>query len=82
MLLLRRIAREIRAGLTVIEVLTSLTVAIIGVFGVMSLIPFAVRQTQTGLDLDAGNQFGRNAQEQFEAFSYNQPFDQSVILSG
>ena len=44
-----------REGVTIIEVLTSMAVATIGVFGVMVMIPFAVKQSQSGLDADAAN---------------------------
>jgi len=47
------LARSNRHGLSVIEVLTSIVVALIGVFGVLSMIPFSVKQTQSGLDQDA-----------------------------
>ena len=41
-----------RDGISIIEVLTSMAVATIGVFGVMVMIPFAIRQSQLGLDND------------------------------
>ena len=41
---------HLREGISIIEVLTSIVVAMIGVFGVMILIPFAVKQAKTGLD--------------------------------
>ena len=69
-----------RNGLSIIEVLTALIVAIIGVFGVLSLIPFAVSQTQLGLDLDNANLYGRNAQEQFESFDYEKPFEEPAFF--
>lgn len=53
-------------GITVIEVLTSIVVAMIGVFGVMILIPFAVQQAQLGLDRDEASAIGRNAFAQYE----------------
>jgi hypothetical protein len=55
-----------RDGISIIEVLTSMAVATIGVFGVMVMIPFAVKQSQTGLDNDAANALGRNAGEEFQ----------------
>jgi len=55
-----------RSGLSIVEVLTSIVVAMIGVFGVMVLIPFAVRQAQTGLDSDAAVTAARNAVSQME----------------
>ena len=50
-----------RHGLSVIEVLTSIVVALIGVFGVLAMIPFSVRQTQSGLDQDAATTMARSA---------------------
>ncbi len=58
--------RTRRAGISIIEVLTSIVVAMIGVFGVMVLIPFAVKQAQTGLTRDAATVVGHNAHAQFE----------------
>jgi hypothetical protein len=55
-----------REGISIIEVLTSMAVATIGVFGVMVMIPFAVKQSQSGLDSDAANNLGRNAAEELE----------------
>jgi hypothetical protein len=55
-----------RDGISIIEVLTSMAVATIGVFGVMVMIPFAVKQSQTGLDNDAANAVGRNAVEEIQ----------------
>ena len=42
-----------------------MVVALIGVFGVMVLIPFSVQQAQSGLDRDEAVTIGRNAFEQF-----------------
>jgi hypothetical protein len=53
-----------RRGISIIEVLTSMAVATIGVFGVMVLIPFAVNQSQRGLDNDVSNVVGQNALEE------------------
>jgi Tfp pilus assembly protein PilV len=58
--------RQCRDGISIIEVLTSMAVAAIGVFGVMIMIPFAVKQSQTGLDNDAANSLGRNATEELQ----------------
>jgi hypothetical protein len=58
--------KPIRDGISIIEVLTSMAVATIGVFGVMILIPFAVKQSETGLVNDAGNALGRNAVEEMQ----------------
>ena len=58
---------NMRSGLSIIEVLTSIVVALIGVFGVMSLIPFSVKQSQSGLDRDAATMIAKNALAKFEA---------------
>ena len=63
---LSRTNRTNRNGITIIEVLTSIVVAMIGVFGVMIMIPFAVKQAQSGLDNDAATNIARNAYDQFE----------------
>ena len=60
-----------RNGLSVIEVLTSIVVALIGVFGVLAMIPFSVKQTQSGLDQDAATTMARNALADFEASGFN-----------
>ena len=60
-----------RHGLSVIEVLTSIVVALIGVFGVLAMIPFSVKQTQSGLDQDAATSMARNAFANFEASGFN-----------
>lgn len=71
-----------RSGLTIIEVLTSIVVAMIGVFGVMILIPFAVKQAQTGLDSDAAVMVGRNAHSQFEIFGHTNPTNWVIHVNG
>ena len=43
-----------------------MAVATIGVFGVMVMIPFAVKQSQSGLDSDAANSLGRNVVEELQ----------------
>jgi len=55
-----------RYGVSIIEVLISMAVATIGVFGVMALIPFAINQSQKGVDSDLANAFGRNAIENLQ----------------
>ena len=54
---------DTRQGITVIEVLTAMLVALIGVFGVLVLIPFSVQQAQLGLDQDAAGVMAENAIE-------------------
>lgn len=55
-----------RDGISIIEVLTSMAVATIGVFGIMVMIPFAVKQSQSGLDSDAAHNVGRNVLEEMQ----------------
>ena len=64
----RRVSK--RQGLSIIEVLTSIVVALIGVFGVLAMIPFAVKQTQTGLDQDTATSLARSALSNFEAAGF------------
>ena len=62
-----------RSGLSIIEVLTSVVVAMIGVFGVLALIPFAVKQASLGLDSDAAVTTARNAISQMEIIGMQIP---------
>jgi hypothetical protein len=57
----------------VIEVLTSILVATIGVAGVMVIIPFAVSQAEQGFDQEAATAFGKNFAEEFELRGFNDP---------
>lgn len=59
-----------RAGVSVIEVLTSMIVAAIGVAGVLVLIPFAVSQSQLGIEKDTADIVGRNAYEELRIQGY------------
>ena len=67
-----------RSGLSIIEVLTSIVVAMIGVFGVMVLIPFAVKQAQIGLDSDAAVMLARNAYSRIEIEGFRNPNNWAV----
>ena len=55
-----------RHGITVIEVMAAMLVALIGVFGVLVLIPFSVQQAQIGLDQDAAALVAQNAIEDLQ----------------
>ena len=59
----RRLRRD---GISIIEVLTSLVVAAIGVSGVLILIPFAVKQSQLGIERDIADLVGVNATEDLQ----------------
>ena len=59
-------SRKRNQGITLVEVLTSIIVAVIGVAGVLVLIPFGIRQAQVGLDLDDSTSLAENALAQFE----------------
>ena len=59
-----------RSGVTIVEVLTSIIVAVIGVAGVLILIPFGIRQAQTGLDLQESTTVAENALAQFQITGY------------
>lgn len=71
--------RSQRKGISIIEVLTSLAVATIGVFGVLVLIPFAVRQAQLGLDQDTADLVGRNAIEDLQTYGYTAVSDDGQL---
>ena len=60
-----------RDGVTLVEVLTSITVAVIGVAGVLILIPFATRQAQVGLALEDSATVAANAEARFQIERYN-----------
>lgn len=62
-----------RRGISVIEVLTSILVATIGVAGVMVMIPFAVGQAEQGFDQEAATAFGKNFADEFELRGFHQP---------
>lgn len=69
-------------GLSIIEVLTSVVVAMIGVFGILVLIPFAVKQAHVGLDKDASVIMARNAYSQFEVEGYRLPTNWGLYRGG
>lgn len=71
-----------RSGFSIIEVLTSIVVAMIGVFGVMILIPFSVKQAQSGLDSDAAVVVARNGYAEFEVEGYRIPTNWGVDRGG
>ena len=64
-----------REGISIIEVLTSLVVAAIGVSGVLVLIPFAVRQSQLGIERDIADIVGVNASEELQLRGFTSVFD-------
>lgn len=64
--------RSSRRGISVIEVLTSILVAAIGVAGVMVIIPFAVGQAEQGFDQETATTFGRNFADEFEIRGFDQ----------
>lgn len=61
-----------RRGISIIEVLTSILVAAIGVAGVMVIIPFAVGQAEQGFDQETATTFGRNFADEFEIRGFDQ----------
>lgn len=61
---------NIRRGLTVIEVLTSIIVALIGVAGVLVMIPFAVGQAEIGFDQETSYRLGANFAGEYELQGY------------
>ena len=74
---------RLHRGVTVIEVLTSMLVALIGVFGVLILIPFSVQQAQIGLDQDAAGVVADNAFEDLQIYGLTEVAnDGSLNLRG
>lgn len=74
---------KLHHGVTVIEVLTSMLVALIGVFGVLILIPFSVQQAQIGLDQDAAGVVADNAFEDLQIYGLTEVApDGSLNLRG
>ncbi len=55
-----------RSGLSIIEVLTAIVVALIGLAGVLVMIPFAVNQAQVGMDTEKAVHLARNASAELE----------------
>lgn len=64
-----------REGISIIEVLTSLVVAAIGVSGVLILIPFAVQQSQLGIERDLADIVGINASEELQVRGFTSVAD-------
>ena len=62
-----------RQGISLFEVLISILVAAIGVFGVLVLIPFAVRSAEEGIATESGINAAKNYQADFEAIGYHNP---------
>lgn len=62
-----------RRGISILEVLFSIGIATIGLFGVLALIPFAVHQANVGLNIERGMTTGRNAMAEFEIRGYHDP---------
>ena len=68
-----------REGISIIEVLTALVVAAIGVSGVLVLIPFAVRQSQLGIERDLADIVGINAAEELQLRGFTSVDDSGAI---
>jgi type II secretory pathway pseudopilin PulG len=62
-----------RSGVTLVEVLMSIGVFIIGLLGVLAVLPLAGRQSQEGLTADRAAEVGRNAYQTFLVRSMNDP---------
>ena len=62
----RKIRRSQRLGISILEVITAIMVAVIGVFGVVAIIPFAIRQAEMGLNQEDSINAARNVQQRFE----------------
>ena len=64
-----------RDGVTIVEVLTSIVVAVIGVAGVLVMIPFGVRQASIGLTLDEATSVAENASAEFGIKGFGRVID-------
>ena len=62
-----------RRGTSILEVITTMLVATVGVFGVVALIPFAARQSELGLSQEDAINAARNLQQRMESTGYNNP---------
>ncbi len=65
--------RPVRRGISLFEVLISILVAAIGVFGVLVLIPFAARTAQLGIDRESAINAAKNYFADFQAYGYHDP---------
>lgn len=63
-----RILCRSRRGLTLIEVLSAIGVAAIGVFGILVLVPLASRMSQVGISNDSTRQNAANVVERAKSF--------------
>ena len=74
-----KLTRSERHGVTVIEVLTSMIVAAIGVAGVLVMIPFAAQQSTRGIEKDVADIVGRNAYEDLRIHGYTEVADSGAV---
>lgn len=65
--------RQNRRGISLFEVLISILVAAIGVFGVLVLIPFAVKNAQRGIDQESAINAAKNYYADFQANRLGNP---------
>lgn len=59
-----------RHGISLVEVMVSMIVALIGVFGVFVLIPFAVRQVEIAMNVEAAQTLARNGMSSFDTAGF------------
>lgn len=74
--------RNSRAAFSVIEVLTAIIVAAIGVAGIMLMIPFAVGQAEQGLDQQIASNLARNASEEMKIRRFFDPLAWQPLPGG
>lgn len=65
--------------MTLLEILLSLAVAVVGIFGVLVLIPVSARMAETGLDLDEAGSLGRKALSEFEVRNMRNPANWAAV---
>jgi prepilin-type N-terminal cleavage/methylation domain-containing protein len=66
----RQLNRMSRKGFSIIEVLAAIAVALVGVLGVMILVPYSVKLSRKGLDYSAAYFAALNCYDQFEIEGY------------
>ena len=80
--LFARFDRNRRSGITLIEVLTSILIAVIGVFGVMVMIPFGVSQAEHGLRQEEASALALNAISDFKIRDFANPERWNTVTAG
>ena len=62
-----------RSGITILEVIIAMGIAIFGLLSVMAIVPFAARRAQSGLEIEEGAQLAQRALGDFHAYDMGDP---------